>query len=718
MPRNPDDVIIAFAGDTSLQDQHHLSERRRSLYREVLESDAGYFFEGLRPLLDGADHTILNFESVLAEAPSGPLTGQKKYLGWDTPHRTLAALESLGTSAVSLANNHTMDFGEQVLFDTIDAFRSRAIGVFGAGRDRSEASAPFVIRESVAGLRLNVHVIGCLGGSTLLASFGFYAGRERAGVHRLRVDEIIARIGEIKRDDPEAKVVVFPHWGLNYVWPSDTLRSHAARLIDGGADFVIGHGAHMMQDFYQGENGAVVFSLGNFMFNHPGRFAKMEHAIPYSLVARLRFFARGGTLAHELKLYPVHCDNKVVAHQPRRVTQAEMFGICSRLNTSAAAVNPALTNAFVAKDAHGWHFAFTPTPAADDVITFANAVELHRLGSRVSKGLATYLLSVAAAEQGFRLRCQGKSTLLYPQGATTPSLVIEKAAVFFWKETRRKMTDTVNGRAVAICQDKQLTKQHLERAGLSVARGRAFGERAYDDAVRFARSLTAVVVKPLMGGFAKGVSIGVMPEDFEAAFRSALAVSRGDVLVEQQFVGGTEARYLVAEDAVIGVVMRRGPRVVGDGRSTIAELIVQKNVMRQQFPNLASKPLKMNPHRLRRLANAGLSLDSVLPAGQELVLADESNTSAGGESFAITTEVHPTFKAIAVQAVAAVPDLLYAGVDIIARDHTSEARADDYIVLEVNSSPGMGLLQFPVHGEPVHAARRVMDAVVRKTGGP
>lgn len=718
MPRDPNELVIVFGGDTSLQHQYHLDDRRGSPYREVLERDATYFFEGLKPILDGADHRVLNFESVLATAPSGPLEGRKKYLGWDVPDPTLSALEAVGVTAVSLANNHTLDFGEQVFKDTLTAFRRRSIAVFGAGRDRSEAATPHRIQASLEGADLNLHLIGCLGGSTLLASFGFYAGPDSGGAHRLRMREVIAQIAEIKRLDPRARVVVFPHWGLNYVWPSDTLRSHAQRLVDAGADFVIGHGAHMMQDFYQHDTGAVVFSLGNFMFNHPGRFATMEHAIPYSLVARLRFFAEGREISHELKLYPVLCDNTVVNHQPRRVTQSEMFDVCHRLHQAVVGVNPAVKQAIVAKDDIGWHFAFGPARADGEGLSFANAVELHKLGGRVSQGLATYLLSVAAAEQGFEVRCKGKSAFLHAKNESTPALVIEKAAVLFWRERRSKMRDSVNGAAVAISQDKQQTKFHMWSAGLSVARGQAFGKHDYDRALQFARSFAPVVVKPLRGGFARGVSVGVTADTFELAWQSALEASRGDVLVEEQFVGGTEARYLVADGAVIGVVMRRGPVVTGDGQRSIGELIAEKNVLRQLYPNLARKPLTMGPYRLQRLASLGLSLDSVPQPGQEIVLAEESNTSTGGESYAVTDVVHASFKEIAVRAVASIPEMLYAGVDIMAHDHAQAAKEDNYVVLEVNSAPGMGLFHFPVRGEPVNAARLVMRAITRRVGGP
>src|SRR5690554_1785960 len=108
-------LTLGFGGDTSLGDVH--IRKSHPQLQNILELRPESFFEELSPLLEGCDQVILNLETVLSKRPSSPWRGEKKYLGWDTPEQTLRALKSVGTTHVSLANNHTMDFGGEVLVE-------------------------------------------------------------------------------------------------------------------------------------------------------------------------------------------------------------------------------------------------------------------------------------------------------------------------------------------------------------------------------------------------------------------------------------------------------------------------------------------------------------------------------------------------------------------------------------------------------------------------
>src|SRR5690625_7893123 len=105
--------VITFAGDTSLGDWY-LKKPNRKKELERLNHNPSSFFEGVRSLVQSSDHFILNLETVLAEKPSGFIEG-KQYPNHDNPKRTLYLLKEPGVSAVSLENNHTMDFGPKVM---------------------------------------------------------------------------------------------------------------------------------------------------------------------------------------------------------------------------------------------------------------------------------------------------------------------------------------------------------------------------------------------------------------------------------------------------------------------------------------------------------------------------------------------------------------------------------------------------------------------------
>src|SRR5690625_855851 len=122
---------ITFAGDTSLGDWY-LKKPNRQKELDRLNLDPFSFFEGVQPLVKSSDYFILNLETVLTENPSNFIEG-KSYPNFDTPNRTLNVFNKLGVSAVSLANNHTMDFGSDVMLETKDRLKEAGIDSFGAG---------------------------------------------------------------------------------------------------------------------------------------------------------------------------------------------------------------------------------------------------------------------------------------------------------------------------------------------------------------------------------------------------------------------------------------------------------------------------------------------------------------------------------------------------------------------------------------------------------
>jgi Putative enzyme of poly-gamma-glutamate biosynthesis (capsule formation) len=94
------------------------------------------------------------------------------------------------------------------------------------------------------------------------------------------------------------------------------------RLIDAGADLIIGHGAHMMQEIERYRGCWIIYSLGNFMFNSPGRYKELNLE-PFSLVAQLVLQERDGHLVKTIKLYPILTDNVITNYQGRFLEEEE-----------------------------------------------------------------------------------------------------------------------------------------------------------------------------------------------------------------------------------------------------------------------------------------------------------------------------------------------------------------------------------------------------------
>lgn len=346
---------LVFGGDTSLGDKHHLAKKSGKSRQRLLE-DPMYFLRGLKPLVANSDHLILNFESVLEVDPVSPLAEQKKYLGWDTPDRTLACFRELGVTAVGMANNHAMDFGADVMLKTLSRFQDAGIRVFGAGENLNSAETPLRLPLKFGEEVRNVYIFAGKAREKKLSEFGFFADKTSPGIASLNISRLANKIRKLKKSDPKSLIIVYPHWNFDYKWPTSKLRERGKALSDAGADFVIGHGTHILNDFSLEAGKGIAWSLGNFQFNWAGRYDSMPDAVPYSFVARLTLGVEEGNWKPELRLYPIRCDNRAINYQPRPVTEEEAESVVSILSVKLESVSH--NAAFKAnKDAIGWYIS-------------------------------------------------------------------------------------------------------------------------------------------------------------------------------------------------------------------------------------------------------------------------------------------------------------------------------------------------------------------------
>lgn len=342
---------IVLAGDLSLGDRY-LNDRW-SAARQRLETEPLSFFEQLEPLISDKSLFIANLETVLAVDPKDPFGGAKKFLGWDRPVRTIGVLKRIGVDAVSLANNHTMDFGPEPFTGTISKLKQADIAVFGAGADEAEAARPY--SASLATGR--VHVFGGFEYRKKYdRDYSFYATPAAPGVNPL--SHQTRAIGRLRQMEPRSLIIAFPHWGgaKNYGWITAEMEEMNADFLGSGADLVIGHGAHRMQEVLFTPSGTTVFSIGNFVFNSPGRYRSHE-APPYSFVARLELMLDDGGASGCLRLYPILSDNRITDFRPRPVTASEAKEVQALLRSRADSDGEFDAAIALDKDERGWHLA-------------------------------------------------------------------------------------------------------------------------------------------------------------------------------------------------------------------------------------------------------------------------------------------------------------------------------------------------------------------------
>jgi poly-gamma-glutamate capsule biosynthesis protein CapA/YwtB (metallophosphatase superfamily) len=311
---------VLFLGDLCFG----ASYGRRSFRERGFDSS----FRNLDPLLGRAALVVANLETTLTTAKSSVLEGKKGYIHKDDPEAA-DALRSHGIDVVSLANNHAFDYGASGLRETLESLGARDVTPIGAGLTGEQAGRS-VVRDLVLG-RDTFRVAVAAGKEYVRYRYDYYAGEERAGINGWIRRTAAAQIRALREAEPGAFVVAFPHWGRNYRWKINYQSKLARSMVRAGADLVVGHGAHCLQEIERVEGRWVVHSIGNSVFNTRGAFRKHPDILPYSALARLCLWHAPRRPVATLRLYPILSDNRRTSFRPRFVDDDELARIRSVL---------------------------------------------------------------------------------------------------------------------------------------------------------------------------------------------------------------------------------------------------------------------------------------------------------------------------------------------------------------------------------------------------
>lgn len=202
----------------------------------------------------GADAFVLNLECCISDRGARFPDPDKPFF-FRAPPLGAQRLAGLGVDAVTLANNHALDYGAEALLDTIAHLRTAGVTAVGAGPDEASARAPVVLRCGELRLRL--------------VSFSdhpaeYAAGPDRPGIAFADLGSALPGWWRAAlAPGPDADLVLaLPHWGPNMVAkPVARVRRTAPDLIAAGAALVAGHSAHV----FQGVASRVLFDLGDFL---------------------------------------------------------------------------------------------------------------------------------------------------------------------------------------------------------------------------------------------------------------------------------------------------------------------------------------------------------------------------------------------------------------------------------------------------------------------
>jgi len=309
-----DSISILFLGDTHFGENYQYDTRFNRGVNVIEEYGYDYFFENVKEILSSTDISVCNLETPLSSVPE-TISSPKPYVHWSDPFKTPEYLVKYNIKFVSLGNNHVFDRGVSGYNETTVSLEKFGIKYFGAGSNSTVGAAPLIINKN------NVKFV-IFGGFEYRAgydtSYDFYADSVNAGVNTLDTITLNAQIFKYRKEFPSAKIIIYPHWGSNYREVKLRQISFAHSWINAGADLIIGHGAHTVQEIEMYNGKWIIYNIGNFIFNSPGRY-RSTGARPYSLITKLVT----GNNKERIFLYPIFTNNKENDYQVRELSSEE-----------------------------------------------------------------------------------------------------------------------------------------------------------------------------------------------------------------------------------------------------------------------------------------------------------------------------------------------------------------------------------------------------------
>ncbi|MDD2899489.1 MAG: CapA family protein [Desulfuromonadaceae bacterium] len=269
-----------------------------------------YPFSGVRKVLASADINCANLESPIAA--DGEEYTDKKYRFRADP-TVAGAIRAAGFNLVTLANNHSMDFGGDALAETRQHLSDKGIASIGAGKNISDARrmALFTIKSK----RLAFLAY------SLTQPFEFFAGLEHPGTAPGYEKLVTADIASARKQADY--VIVSFHWGKEALSTVQQYQQSMARKsIEAGADVIIGHHPHVLQGIEHYRNGLIFYSLGNFVF------ASKSTISDISVIIRLHF---NGEL-RSAEILPLDVLHQRVGFQPQLLTGTRGEDVIRTLN--------------------------------------------------------------------------------------------------------------------------------------------------------------------------------------------------------------------------------------------------------------------------------------------------------------------------------------------------------------------------------------------------
>ena len=281
----PEHFTIAFAGDILLDTAYSAGVALTT------NGASGCFGSEALRHMRGADLFIVNNEFPYTERGEA----QKKQFTFRAKPGTASILKDMGADLVTLGNNHTYDYGETGLLDTLDALEKAGVPYIGAGRNAAEAERPAIYTPS--GFKISI-----LNAESILfldSAPAQKAGENKPGTFDCYQPELLFRA--VKKAAAESDFcIVIMHWGAEKMTkPNEKQLLLAKGAAEAGADLIVGAHPHVLQSIgYQGDV-PVVYSLGNYLFHSGTEDTGLLEAV----------FSTSEKKLESLRFIPMQCRN-------------------------------------------------------------------------------------------------------------------------------------------------------------------------------------------------------------------------------------------------------------------------------------------------------------------------------------------------------------------------------------------------------------------------
>lgn len=244
----------------------------RGVKKQIERHGDDWLFGPTQKLTRSADIALCNLECSLSNRG----VPQHRRFQFRADAKCAGSLQRAGFDIISLANNHTMDYGREAMLDTADSVKKAGMLPVGAGKDRNEAQKLHIMKKN--DLRIGFLAF------TDIWNGGIVRMGDRPTVAGVDIDQIAAQIRSAKKQC-DCLVVSF-HWGIEYAKrPSERQKTLAHLSVDSGADVVLGHHPHVLQptEIYRGK--PIIYSMGAYVWD--GKlFGASKSAIYYIELAK------------------------------------------------------------------------------------------------------------------------------------------------------------------------------------------------------------------------------------------------------------------------------------------------------------------------------------------------------------------------------------------------------------------------------------------------